>query len=152
MRTIEASTIVEAIARLSIQSNYYLSEDIYAALQKGKEEEKSPLGKEVIEQILANADIAKNEDRAICQDTGMAIVFMEIGQDVHITGGSLEDAVNEGVAKGYIDGYLRKSVVGEPLFNRKNTANNAPAILYTSIVPGDKIKIKLAPKGAGSEN
>ena len=152
MRTIEASAITEALVRLSIQENYYLSEDVYAALQKGKEEEKSPLGKDVIEQILANADIARQEDRAICQDSGIAIVFMEIGQDVHITGGNLEDAVNEGVAKGYIDGYLRKSVVAEPLFNRKNTANNAPAILYTSIVPGDKVKIKLAPKGAGSEN
>ena len=152
MRTIEASAITAAIARLSIQANYYLGEDVYAALQRGEAEEKSPLGKEVIAQILANADIARQEDRAICQDTGIAIVFMDIGQDVHIVGGRLADAVNEGVAQGYSVGYLRKSVVAEPLFNRKNTADNTPAVLYTSIVPGDKVKIKLAPKGAGSEN
>lgn len=152
MRTIEAAAITEAVARLSIDANYYLSEDVFEALKGSIDKEESPLGKEVLEQIVENACIAKNEDRAICQDTGMAIVFMEIGQDVHIVGGGLEDAVNAGVAKGYIEGYLRKSVVAEPLFNRKNTANNAPAVLYTSVVPGDKVKIKLAPKGAGSEN
>lgn len=152
MRTIEAAAITEAVARLSINSNYYLSEDVFDALKSSIEKEESPLGKEVLEQIVENACIAKNEDRAICQDTGMAIIFMEIGQDVHIVGGGLEDAVNAGVAKGYIEGYLRKSVVAEPLFNRKNTANNAPCVLYTSVVPGDKVKIKLAPKGAGSEN
>jgi len=152
MRTIEAAQITEAVARLSINANYYLAEDVFDALKDSIEKEESPLGKEVLEQIVENACIAKNEDRAICQDTGMAIVFMEIGQDVHITGGSLEEAVNAGVAKGYIDGYLRKSVVAEPLFNRKNTATNAPAVLYTSVVPGDKVTIKLAPKGAGSEN
>jgi fumarate hydratase subunit alpha len=152
MRTIEAAAITEAVARLSIDSNYYLAEDVFEALKSSIEKEESPLGKEVLEQIVENACIAKNEDRAICQDTGMAIIFIEIGQDVHIVGGGLEDAVNAGVAKGYIEGYLRKSVVAEPLFSRKNTANNAPCVLYTSIVPGDKIKIKLAPKGAGSEN
>lgn len=152
MRTIEAAAITEAVARLSINANYYLSEDVFEALKGSINKEESPLGKEVLEQIVENACIAKNEDRAICQDTGMAIVFMEIGQDVHIVGGSLEDAVNAGVAKGYVEGYLRKSVVAEPLFSRKNTGNNAPAVLYTSVVPGDKVKIKLAPKGAGSEN
>jgi fumarate hydratase subunit alpha len=152
MRTINVADITEAVARVSINANYYLSEDVYEALKSSVDKEESPLGKEVLEQLVENACIAKNEDRPICQDTGIAIVFMEIGQEVHIVGGNLEDAVNAGVAKGYVEGYLRKSVVAEPLFNRKNTANNTPAVLYTSIVPGDKIKIKLAPKGAGSEN
>lgn len=152
MRTIEATTITEAVARLSIEANYYLAEDVFDALKASVDKEESPLGKEVLEQIIENANIARNEDQAICQDTGITIVFIEIGQDVHITGGDLTEAVNAGVAKGYIDGYLRKSVVEEPLFNRKNTGNNAPAVLYTSVVPGDKVKIKLAPKGAGSEN
>lgn len=152
MRTIEAAAITAAVARLSMQANYYLSPDVYAALRHGQTAEQSPLGREVIGQILANADIAKQEDRPICQDTGITIIFMDIGQDVHITGGNLEEAVNAGVAAGYTDGYLRKSVVAEPLFNRKNTADNTPAVLYTSIVPGDKVKIRLAPKGAGSEN
>jgi fumarate hydratase subunit alpha len=152
MRTIEVDKVTQALAKMCLEAAYYLPEDIYAALVKGQQTEESPLGKDVITQIIKNADIAKNEDRPICQDTGMAIVFMEIGQDVHLVGGDLEEAVNAGVAKGYIEGYLRKSVVAEPLFDRKNTTNNTPAVLYTSIVPGDKVKIKLAPKGFGSEN
>jgi fumarate hydratase subunit alpha len=152
MRTIEVQKVTEALAKMCLEAAYYLPEDVYAALVKGKETEQSPLGKDVLTQIIKNADIAKSEDRPICQDTGLAIVFLEIGQDVHFVGGDLEEAVNAGVAKGYIEGYLRKSVVGEPLFNRKNTTNNTPAVIYTSIVPGDKVKIKLAPKGFGSEN
>jgi fumarate hydratase subunit alpha len=152
MRTIDVQEVTTALAKMCLEAAYYLPEDVYAALVKGKETEESPLGKDVLTQIIKNADIAKSEDRPICQDTGLAIVFLEVGQDVHFVGGDLEEAVNAGVAKGYIEGYLRKSVVGEPLFNRKNTTNNTPAVIYTSIVPGDKVKIKLAPKGFGSEN
>jgi len=152
MRTIEVDQITQAIAKMCTDACYYLSEDVYEALVAAGRKEESPLGKEIIGKIVENANISKNEDRPICQDTGMTVVFMEIGQDVHLVGGSLEEAVNAGVAKGYTEGYLRKSVVAEPLFNRKNTTNNTPAILHTSIVPGDKLKIKLAPKGFGSEN
>lgn len=152
MRTINVDDVTQAIAKMCKDACYYLSEDVYDALVASRETEESPLGREVIDQIIKNADIARNEDRPICQDTGMTVIFMEIGQDVHFTGGNLVDAVNAGVAKGYTEGYLRKSVVAEPLFDRKNTQNNTPAILHTSIVPGDKVKIKLAPKGFGSEN
>jgi fumarate hydratase subunit alpha len=152
MRTIKAVEITEAVAKLCKEANYYLSEDINKALIKSEEKEQSPLGKEILGQLIKNACIAREEDMPICQDTGMAVVFIDLGQDVHITGGSLEDAVNAGVAKGYGEGYLRKSVVDDPLFVRKNTGDNTPAILHVSIVPGDKVKIKFAPKGFGSEN
>lgn len=152
MRSINVEEVTQAVAKLCVDACYYLSEDVYEALVKAKETEESPLGKDVIDQIVQNADIARNEDRPICQDTGMTVIFMEIGQDVHFVGGNLEDAVNAGVAKGYTEGYLRKSVVAEPLFDRKNTTNNTPAVLHTYIVPGDKVKIKVAPKGFGSEN
>ena len=152
MRTIEAAQITEAIAKLAVDANYYLTSDVFDALVSGQEKEESPLGKDILGQIIKNACIARDEDRPICQDTGMSVIFMEIGQDVHITGGDLEDAVNAGVAKGYTEGYLRKSIVGEPMFNRVNTKNNTPAMLHLSIVPGDKIKIVFAPKGGGSEN
>ncbi|ABB15244.1 MULTISPECIES: fumarate hydratase [Carboxydothermus] len=152
MRIIEAAQITEAVAQLAIKANYYLNPDLYEALVKGREMEESPIGKEIFEILIKNAEIAREEEMAICQDTGMAVVFMEIGQDVHIVGGNLEDAVNAGVAKGYLEGYLRKSVVEEPLFNRVNTKNNTPAVIHVSIVPGDKVKIVLAPKGFGSEN
>lgn len=152
MRNINVAEITEAVAKLCIDANYYLSSDIYDALVAGRENEESPLGKEIFGQLINNACIAREENRPICQDTGMAVIFMEIGQDVHFEGGNLEDAVNDGVAKGYTEGYLRKSVVGEPMFNRVNTKNNTPAILHLSIVPGDKVKILIAPKGFGSEN
>lgn len=152
MRTIEVAQVTEAVAKMCMDACYYLSPDVYRALVKSQETEESPLGRDIIGQIIKNADIARNEDRPICQDTGMTVIFMEIGQDVHFIGGSLEEAVNAGVAKGYTEGYLRKSVVAEPLFNRKNTTNNTPAVLHVSIVPGEKVKIKLAPKGFGSEN
>jgi len=151
MRTIQASVITEAIAKLAIEANYYLSPDIYAALEKGRQTEESPLGKEIFNQLVENACIARNEKMPICQDTGMAVIFMELGQDVHVEG-NLAEAVDAGVTKGYTEGYLRKSVVDDPLFVRKNTKDNTPAILHLSIVPGDKIKILLAPKGFGSEN
>ncbi|WP_425060427.1 L(+)-tartrate dehydratase subunit alpha [Sporomusa carbonis] len=152
MRTIDVSQITATVAKLAVDANYYLSDDIRAALEAGQEREESPLGRAILGQLVENACIARDEQMPICQDTGMAVIFLEVGQDVHITGGSLVDAVNAGVAKGYTEGYLRKSVVGEPLFNRKNTGDNTPAVLHTTIVPGDKIKITLAPKGFGSEN
>lgn len=152
MRTIDISQITTAVAQLAVDANYYLSNDIRMALEAGREREESPLGKAILGQLVENACIARDEQMPICQDTGMAVVFMEVGQDVHITGGSVVEAVNDGVAIGYTEGYLRKSVVAEPLFNRKNTGDNTPAILYTNLVPGDKIKIALAPKGFGSEN
>jgi fumarate hydratase subunit alpha len=134
------------------EAAYYLPEDVYQALKKGRETEKSPAGQNVLDQIIKNAEIAKAEDRPYCQDTGMTIVFLELGQDLHIVGGDLEQAVNDGIAKGYTEGYLRKSVVSEPLFNRVNTQNNTPGVIYTKIVPGDKLKITVEPKGFGSEN
>ncbi|WP_371368209.1 L(+)-tartrate dehydratase subunit alpha [Sporomusa rhizae] len=152
MRTIDVSQITAAIAKMAVDANYYLSDDIREALEAGQEREESPLGKAILGQLVENACIARDEEVPICQDTGMAVIFMEIGQDVHITGGDLFEAVNAGVAKGYTEGYLRKSVVTEPLFNRKNTGDNTPAVLHTTIVPGDKVKITLAPKGFGSEN
>ncbi|SDF31912.1 fumarate hydratase [Sporolituus thermophilus] len=152
MRTIEAAQITAAVAKLAVEANYNLSPDIYDALVAGREKEESPLGKEILGQLVTNACIAREEAMPICQDTGMAVVFVELGQDVHITGGSLADAVNAGVAKGYTEGYLRKSVVDDPLFDRKNTQDNTPAILHVELVPGDKLKIMLAPKGFGSEN
>ena len=124
MRTIEVDQITQAIAKMCIDACYYLSEDVYEALVSAGHKEESSLGKEIIGKIVENANISKNEDRPICQDTGMAVVFMEIGQDVHIVGGSLEDAVNAGVAKGYTEGYLRKSVVAEPLFNGNSHRGN----------------------------
>ena len=152
MREIDVKTITENVAEMCKEAAYYLPEDVYRGLKKGRESEKSPVGQVVLDQIINNAEIAKNEDRPICQDTGMTIVFLKVGQDLHITGGNLNDAVNEGIAKGYTEGYLRKSVVGEPLFNRVNTKNNTPGVIYTEIVPGDKLDITIAPKGFGSEN
>lgn len=152
MRTIEASAITAAVAKLSIDANYYLSEDVFAALQAGQKTEESPLGREILGQLVENACIARDQAMPICQDTGMAVVFIELGQEVRVTGGDLEAAVNAGVAQGYKEGYLRKSVVDDPVFVRKNTGDNTPAILHLTIVPGDKVKITLAPKGFGSEN
>ena len=152
MRTIKTDTITEVMSELCKEAAYYLPEDVYEALKKGRATEKSPVGCDVLDQIIKNAEIAKAEDRPYCQDTGLAIVFVEVGQDVHIEGGLLDDAINAGVAKGYTEGYLRKSVVAEPLFNRKNTQNNTPGVIYTKIVAGDKLSITIAPKGFGSEN
>ncbi|WP_177504377.1 fumarate hydratase [Anaerosinus sp.] len=152
MREIDVKQVTEVVSKMCKEAAYYLPDDVYAALVEGRKTEESPVGRDVLDQIIKNAEIAKAEDRPICQDTGMAIIFLEVGQDVHLVGGDLVEAVNAGVADGYISGYLRKSVVAEPLFDRKNTTNNTPAVIYTSIVPGDKLKIKLAPKGFGSEN
>ena len=152
VRTIQAETITQEVAQMCKEAAYYLPGDVFAALERGRLSEQSPVGRDVLDQIIQNAKIAKAEDRPICQDTGMTIVFVELGQDVHIEGGNLNDAINAGVAKGYTEGYLRKSVVEEPLFNRKNTGNNTPAVIYTEVVPGDKLTIQVEPKGFGSEN
>ena len=152
VRTIQAEQITQEVAQMCKEAAYYLPGDVFAALERGRLSEKSLVGREVLDQIITNAKIAKEEDRPICQDTGMTIVFVELGQDVHIEGGNLNDAINAGVAKGYTEGYLRKSVVAEPLFDRKNTQDNTPAVIYTEIVPGDKLTIQVEPKGFGSEN
>ena len=151
MREIHISKIIEAVKELCVEANYYLSDDVRNTLYHAKKSETWPLAENILEQIILNSDIAKNENKPICQDTGMACVFLEIGQDVHIIGGLLEDAINEGVRRGYDEGFLRKSVVKDPI-NRINTKDNTPAIIYYDIVPGDKIKITVAPKGFGSEN
>ncbi len=151
MREIAVEDITKEIAGMCIQANHYLSDDMDKALKNATKEEASPLGKKILEQLQENLTIADQEMIPICQDTGMAVVFMEIGQDVHFVGGSLEDAINEGVRRGYTDGYLRKSVVGDPI-ERINTKDNTPAVIHYSIVEGEKVKITFAPKGFGSEN
>jgi len=151
MREIKVSQITEAIRKLCIDANYYLGSDIKNRLMKSHEEEDWDIAKGILNKILVNADIAKNEDMPMCQDTGVACVFIEIGQEIQVVGGALEDAINEGVRQGYKDGYLRKSVVKDPL-DRVNTKDNTPAMIYYNIVPGDKLKITVAPKGFGSEN
>ncbi len=152
MREIKAKDITETVARLSKEANFYLGEDVIAALKKAREQEESPAGRQILDQILENAGIAAKEQMPLCQDCGLAVVFVEMGQDAHITGGDLVQAINEGVRKGYAEGYLRKSAVKQPFSARVNTKDNTPAIIHTEIVPGDKLKITIAPKGGGSEN
>lgn len=151
MKTIELQLITDTIKEMCIEANHFLSEDMKCALDCAKETEKAPLGKQILGQLQENLAIAGQDMIPICQDTGMAVIFMEIGQEVHFEGGSLEDAINEGVRRGYVDGFLRKSVVGDPI-ERVNTKDNTPAIIHYDIVPGDKVKITVAPKGFGSEN
>ncbi len=151
MRTIDVKEVTGLVRRLCIEANCYLPEDLRQAFVEGKEAERSPLGRGIFDEMIANCDLARKNQVPVCQDTGMAIVFAEVGQDVHLSGGSFEDAVTEGVRRGYIDGYLRLSVVRDPL-RRENTGDNTPCVLYTSIVPGDSVKITVAPKGFGSEN
>lgn len=151
MREIHISKIIDTVKELCIEANYYLSNDVKRALCNAKENETWPLAENILDQIILNSDIAKNENIPICQDTGMACIFIDIGQDVHIVGGLLDDAINEGVRRGYEEGFLRKSVVKDPI-NRINTKDNTPAIIYYNMVAGDKIKITVAPKGFGSEN
>ncbi|WP_394954531.1 fumarate hydratase [uncultured Helicobacter sp.] len=152
MREVKYQDIVEAVAKLAIEACCVQTKDIKEAFAKAKNTEQSPLGQNIINTLIENGKIAQNNMMPICQDTGMLVVFVNVGQDAHIVGGYLEDAINEGVKKGYTEGYLRKSVVAEPLFERKNTTNNAPAVIHTRIVPGDKVHIQVAPKGFGSEN
>lgn len=151
MRELDVQCIADKIARLCVEANHYLGEDIKACIRQKAEEETWPVAKDVLASIEENIAIAEEGVFPLCQDTGMACVFLEIGQDVHLTGGLLEDAVNEGVRRGYGEGYLRKSIVEDPL-RRVNTRDNTPAYLHTEIVAGDKVKITVAPKGFGSEN
>lgn len=151
MRTIDVSEITRNIKEMCIEANHFLSKDMDVALKNAVKTEESPLGRQILDQLQENLQIAAKDMIPICQDTGMAVIFMEIGQEVHFEGGSLEDAINEGVRQGYTEGFLRKSVVGDPIL-RENTKDNTPAIIHYSIVEGNKVKIKVAPKGFGSEN
>lgn len=151
MRTMQVNEITRNIREMCIEANHFLSPDMEKAMKNAVQREKSPLGRQILEQLQENLRIAGNDMIPICQDTGMAVIFMEIGQDVHFEGGSLEEAINEGVRQGYTEGYLRKSVVTDPLF-RENTRDNTPAVVYYEIVPGEQVKITVAPKGFGSEN
>lgn len=151
MRTIHTEEIISNIRQMCIEANHMLTPDMQKALECAVTDEKSPIGQRVLGQLQDNLQIAQEDTIPICQDTGMAVVFLEIGQDVHFEGGSLTDAINEGVRQGYVDGYLRKSVVKDPLI-RENTKDNTPAVIYYDLVPGDKVRITVAPKGFGSEN
>ena len=151
MRIIKTEEIIKNIKEMCIEANHFLSDDMACAMKNAVQTEKAPLGKQILEQLQDNLKIASEDMIPICQDTGMAVIFMEIGQDVHIEGCSLEDAINEGVRQGYVEGYLRKSVVKDPIY-RENTKDNTPAIIHYSVVPGDIVTITVAPKGFGSEN
>lgn len=151
MKEIDVSSITSEVKRLCIEANYYLNDDVRNRFKEASEKETFDVAKNIINILVENADIAKNENMPMCQDTGMTVIFVEIGQDIHVAGGNLEDAINEGVRKGYEEGYLRKSVVGDPI-ERINTKDNTPAVIHYSIVPGDKLHIIVSPKGFGSEN
>ena len=152
MREIKVQEITAAVSKLCKDSCYYLPEELLEKLKASIATEESPLGQEILTTIVENAELAKAKDVPICQDTGLTVVFMEIGQEVHFVGGDLYEAVNAGIADGYVGGYLRKSSVDDPLFVRKNTGDNTPAIIHTTIVPGEQVKITVSPKGCGSEN
>ena len=151
MRTVKVDKVTEAVREMCINANYFLSSDMRKKLKEAAEQEESPLGKQILCQLQENLQIAGEDQIPICQDTGMAVIFLEIGQEVYFEGGDLTEAVNEGVRRGYAEGYLRKSVVGDPLI-RENTKDNTPAVIHYEIVPGDQVKITVAPKGFGSEN
>ena len=152
VREIRAEDVTATVARLCQEANVYLGDDVLAALERARAEEPSPVGRAVLDQILQNAQIARQEQMPLCQDTGLAVVFVEMGQDAHVVGGDLRQAITEGVRKGYIEGYLRKSAVTQPFSARVNTKDNTPPIIHFDVVPGDHLKITVAPKGAGSEN
>ena len=152
MKEITVEDISRAVADLAVRACCRLPQDMVEGMRKAHEAEPSPVGKNILEQLLENAAIAAKDGIPICQDTGLAVIFADVGQDVRIVGGAFEDAVNEGVRRGYVDGYLRKSCVAEPLFERKNTRDNTPAVIHTRLVPGESLRLRLAPKGAGSEN
>ena len=152
MREIEAREITKTVARLFDEANFFLSDDVLTAIKRAKESEESPAGREALDKSLENAEIASQERIPLCQDCGVALVFLEIGQDIHIVGGELYQAVNEGVRRAYSEGYLRKSMVGKPFSVRINTKDNTPAVIYTEIVPGDKLRVIVMPKGGGAEN
>jgi len=152
MREIDVKKITETVAQLCIDANYYLPDDVFKALKKAREKEVSPVGKALLDEIFENLRIAGEEKLPMCQDCGTSVFLIELGQDVHIIGGNLYDAINEGVRKGYKEGYLRKSMTYDPVITRANTGDNTPAVIHTDIVPGDKIKICFCPKGGGCEN
>ncbi len=152
MRELNISEIIPVVKNLCIEANYYVNEDLLERLKEAFNQEESPVGKEILSQIIENDILAGKLKLPMCQDTGVAVFFIELGQDVHIVGGNFYDAINEGVRQGYMEGYLRKSLVSDPVIERKNTKDNTPAIIHTVIVPGDRIKIDFAPKGGGSEN
>lgn len=152
MREIPVEQITETVRSLCIEAACNLPEDVEQLIKKNQALEESQFGKYIFQQIVENIELARKENQAMCQDTGITVVYLEVGQEVHITGGSLVEAVNEGVRQGYTQGYLRKSVVIDPVLNRKNTGDNTPAVIHTEIVPGDKLRIMVVPKGAGSEN
>jgi len=152
MREIKAKEITKTVSTLCQEANFQLGEDVLTALKKALKTEESPLGKEVLSQLIENARVAKAEKLPLCQDCGTAVVFLEIGQDVHISGGDLYAAIGEGVRQGYDEGYLRKAMVNQPFSDRTNTKDNTPAVIHTEIVPGDKLKITVMPKGGGAEN
>jgi fumarate hydratase subunit alpha len=152
MREIDAATITETVARLAVESTHYLPEDVEGAIRAARDTERSPLGVQIIDEILENAEIARTRMLPLCQDTGTSVVILEIGQDLHISGGYVVDAVNEGIRRGYGEGYLRKSIAAKPFSSRTNTGDNTPGVIHTEIVPGDTIKIMFMPKGGGCEN
>jgi len=152
MKEIHVDSIIEAVRNICQEANFYLGDDVQRALEESLKIEESPTGKTIIEQILENAEIARKHRVPMCQDTGAAVFFVELGQEAQVVGGDFTEAINEGVRQGYQEGYLRKSMVNDPLIDRKNTQDNTPAIIHTRVVPGDKLKITFAPKGGGSEN
>jgi fumarate hydratase subunit alpha len=152
MREVNVKEIIPIVKKLCIDANYYMGEDVIAKIKELKAKEESPTAKSVLDILLENYELAEKEQMPICQDTGVAVCFIELGQDVHLIGGDFTEAINEGVRQGYKDGYLRKSMVADPIIDRVNTKDNTPALIYTDIVPGDKVKITIATKGGGSEN
>ncbi len=152
MREIQVNEITKAVSKMCQDANFYLGEDVIEALTKGRDTDTSEVAKQILDQILQNAEIAASEQIPLCQDTGLSVIFVDIGQDVHVTGGDFYGAIEEGVRTGYEEGYLRKSVVLQPFSARVNTKDNTPAVIHTQIVPGDRLKITVAPKGGGSEN
>jgi fumarate hydratase subunit alpha len=152
MREIKAEEITKTVADLFKEANYYLTEDVLEAINRAFQSEESPVAKEILKQIIENAAIASKEQIPLCQDCGVAVIFLELGQDAHVVGGDLDTAINEGVKQAYDEGYLRKSMVNKPFSSRINTKDNTPAVIYTDIVPGDKLKITVVPKGGGAEN
>ena len=152
MRELDVARITSEVKDLCISCNLYLSEDVKDSIRKAYENEESPLGKEILGVVLENHDIASEKSMPLCQDCGVAVVFIDIGQEIHLINGNLEDAINEGVRQGYAEGYLRKSMVSDPAIDRKNTGDNTPAVIHTRIVRGEKIRLRFAPKGGGAEN
>ncbi len=152
VREVQASQITETVARLAVEATHFLPEDVEGAIRAARQTEKSPLGVQIIDEILENAEIARTRMLPLCQDTGSAVVYVEIGQDVHITAGFIVDAINDGIRKGYTEGFLRKSMAAKPFSARTNTGDNTPGIIHTEIVPGDSVRILFMPKGGGCEN